>query len=52
MLFVYLEKGSAAYVAVLMLGMGLLYVMLGPLFVRGIERHKARREGPASEDCE
>jgi CDP-diacylglycerol--serine O-phosphatidyltransferase len=44
-LFVYLEKHNAVYVAVLMLLMGLTYVILGPLFVRGVEIHKARRSG-------
>ncbi len=51
-LFVYLEKRNAAYVAVLMLGMGLLYVALGPLFVKGVEIHKARRDGGDSDVCE
>ncbi len=45
MLFVYLEKRNAVYVAVLMLLMGLLYVILGPLFVKGVEMHKAMRGG-------
>ena len=43
-LFVYLEKRNAAYVAVIMLALGLLYVALGPLFVKRVEIHKARRD--------
>jgi len=48
-LFVCLGRQNAAYVAVVMLVLGLLYVILGPLFVKGVEIHKARRDGVASE---
>jgi CDP-diacylglycerol--serine O-phosphatidyltransferase len=41
-LFVALENRFAVYVAVLMLVLGLLYVILGPMFVRGIELRRAR----------
>lgn len=44
-LFVYFDKRNAVYVAVLMLIMGLLYVVIGPLFVKGVEIHRARRDG-------
>lgn len=44
-LFVCLGKNSAAYVAAVMLFLGLLYVIIGPLFVKRAEISKARREG-------
>lgn len=44
-LFVYLKNQSSVYVAVLMLILGLLYVVFGPLFVKGVEIHRARRDG-------
>jgi CDP-diacylglycerol--serine O-phosphatidyltransferase len=48
-LFVALENKFAVYVAVVMLALGLLYVVLGPMFVRGIEFHRARN-GNGKED--
>jgi CDP-diacylglycerol--serine O-phosphatidyltransferase len=52
-LFVCLGRNQgAAYVAALMLVLGLLYVILGPLFVKGVEIHKARRDGPEDGSCE
>jgi CDP-diacylglycerol---serine O-phosphatidyltransferase len=33
----------AARLAVLMMGLGLLYVMVGPMFVKGVEAHRARK---------
>ncbi len=51
-LFVYLKNQSSVYVAVLMLILGLLYVVLGPLFVKGVEIHRARRDGSVPEGDE
>ena len=52
-LFVCLGRNQgAAYVAALMLVLGLLYVILGPLFVKGVEIHKARRDSPENGSCE
>lgn len=42
--FVFLEKRNAVYISVLMLTMGLVYVVIGPLFVKGVEIHRARRD--------
>jgi CDP-diacylglycerol--serine O-phosphatidyltransferase len=39
-----LEQPRAARVAALMIGLGTIYVVIGPLFVKGMAAHKARRE--------
>ncbi len=41
-LFVLLNKQQAVYVAVVMLILGLLYSVLGPFFVKGMEARKSR----------
>jgi len=43
-LFVALKNQNAVYVAILMLVLGLLYVVIGPMFVRGAEIRKSRQE--------
>ncbi len=48
-LFVALRNQSAVYVAILMLILGLLYVVIGPMFVKGAEIRKSRLDGKSSE---
>jgi CDP-diacylglycerol--serine O-phosphatidyltransferase len=43
-LLFYLRHELAAKVAVLMIALGLLYVFVGPVFVKGMAVHKARKE--------
>jgi len=43
-LFVALKNQNAVYVAVTMLILGLLYVVIGPMFVKGAEIRKSRNE--------
>ena len=35
---------SAVWIAILMIVLGVIYVFIGPLFVKGVEAHRARRE--------
>lgn len=44
LLLLLLGQHSAVYVAIVMLVIGLLYAILGPLFVKGIEVRNARKE--------
>lgn len=44
LLLLFLGQHSAVYVAIVMLVIGLLYAILGPLFVKGIEVRNARKE--------
>jgi len=48
MLFVPFEQWSVR-AAVVMLVLGVIYILVGPLFVKGIEVHKARKERRAGE---
>ncbi len=43
-----LEPRVSSHVALVMLCLGLIYVLVGPLFVKGLEVHKAKREAQAS----
>lgn len=48
-----LNENHARYavgVAIFMLSLGLLYIMLGPLFVKGVEAHRAKRSNGGRPD--
>ena len=47
-----LAPGAAVRVAVIMMMLGILYVMVGPLFIRSVAAHKARREARLSVEGE
>jgi phosphatidylserine synthase len=40
----YFNLRLGMHVAILMIVLGLVYVLIGPLFVRGMEAHRARKE--------
>lgn len=53
LLMVLLPQHQALHVSIVMLGIGLVYAIIGPLFVKGVAVHKARRlanEGCSGED--
>lgn len=43
-LFYFLRPEYAVYIAIFMLIMGLIYAFIGPMFVKGMAIHKARKE--------
>jgi sugar phosphate permease len=45
-----LDQKMATRVAALMIWLGLGYVLFGPLFIKGMAAHKARRETRAAAD--
>ena len=44
LLFVLLGARAAMHVAIALLALGVLYIVLGPLFVRTVSHHKTRRD--------
>ena len=50
-LFWALRAPRAARVAVVMMVLGIVYVVIGPLFVKGIEVHRARKDERANTDA-
>lgn len=48
-LLICLRQRSAAKIAAIMMGMGGIYVVIGPLFCKGMAMHKARRQAKQNE---